>query len=97
MKYLTLLSSVLLILFSPTVLSQDRFEIDMNCPPGSENICNKLEREFIYTGEVIDSNLVLNTNIIVEVSYEPLVSGVYGKRIDNELIIVIRVSNIFFC
>ena len=79
MKYLAFLSPVLLILLFPTVLSQDVFQFDMNCPPGSEGICDKLENEFINTGKVIASNLVLNTNIVVEVSYEPLVPGTYGK------------------
>ena len=56
------------------------FEFNMNCPPGSEEICGNLKREFIHTGEVIVSNLVLNTKIVVEVTYEPLASGVFGKQ-----------------
>ena len=79
MKYLAFLSPVLLILLFPTVLSQDVFQFDMNCPPGSEGICDKLENEFINTGKVIASNFILKTQILVKITYKPLVSGVYGK------------------
>ncbi|RGB39582.1 hypothetical protein C1646_802880 [Rhizophagus diaphanus] len=51
----------------------------MSCPPESTDICNKLEREFVHSGEVIASNLVLNTNIVVEVIYEPL--GEDGEKL----------------
>ena len=78
MKYFSLLLPVLLILLSPTVFSQDIFTFVLHCD--SEEICDKLEREFAHVGVIIASNLVLNTKILVDVTYEPLDPDDFGKQ-----------------
>ncbi|EXX66724.1 uncharacterized protein OCT59_000501 [Rhizophagus irregularis] len=70
MKYFSLLFPVFLILLFPTVFSQDIFTFVLHCE--HEEICDKLEREFANVGIIIASNLVLNTKILVDVTYEPL-------------------------
>ncbi|KAF0399042.1 sequence orphan [Gigaspora margarita] len=78
MRCLNFLPLILLIILSSKVLSQDIFDIESNCDP-QDQVCNKIEQEFVNAGKIISNNLILNAKILVELIYEPLDDDTFGQ------------------